>query len=124
MSVRDDAAVLAAPAGRLHTFGMAGSSVATQLELLVLAVVAPGPRSGYGVARQTAARSGCEPGELEARVHDTLHRLERCGLVRSRRAAGARGPRRLYEVTRAGRARLASERRVWLLLARAFARAV
>jgi DNA-binding PadR family transcriptional regulator len=75
------------------------------------------------VARETAARSGREPGELEARVHDTLHRLERCGLLRSRHTAGARGRRRLYEVTRAGRARLASERREWLLLGCAFARA-
>jgi DNA-binding PadR family transcriptional regulator len=95
---------------------MAGSSVPTQLELLVLAVVAPGPRSGYGVAVETAGRSGRETGELESRVHDVLHRLERCGLVRSWRTAGRR---RLYEATRAGRARLASERREWLLLARA-----
>jgi DNA-binding PadR family transcriptional regulator len=95
---------------------MAGRSVPTQLELLVLAVVAPGPRSGYGVARETAARAGRRSGELEGHVHDVLHRLERCGLVRSRRAAGRR---RRYEATRKGRARLASERREWLLLARA-----
>jgi DNA-binding PadR family transcriptional regulator len=43
--------------------------------------------------------------------------------VRSRRTAGARGRRRLYEATQAGRARLASERREWLLLARAVVRA-
>jgi PadR family transcriptional regulator PadR len=102
---------------------MARGSPQTQLELLVLAVLAPGPRSGYRVAREAAARARLAPGQLEGRVHETLHRLERAGLARSRRTAGARGRRRLFEATQAGRALLASERREWLLLARAVARA-
>jgi DNA-binding PadR family transcriptional regulator len=90
---------------------MAGSSIPTRVELLVLALTARGPRSGDRIARETA--------ELDACVHDALHRLERCGLLRSHRTSR----RRIYELTRAGRARLASERREWALLARAVARA-
>jgi DNA-binding PadR family transcriptional regulator len=98
---------------------MAASFVPGRFELLALAALASGPRTGHRLALELARRTRRHPGELEWLAHDTLRALVADGLVREHRALGLRGPRRRYELTRKGRARLDSERRAWLGLARA-----
>jgi DNA-binding PadR family transcriptional regulator len=102
---------------------MAASIVLGRFELLALAALSSGPRSGHRLATELARRTGRHPGELEWPAREALRRLVTDGLVRELRAFGLRGPRRRYELTRKGRARLDSERRVWLGLARATVRA-
>ena len=102
---------------------MAASFVPGRFDLLALAALSSGPRPGHRVALELGRRTGRHPGELEWLAHETLRGLLADGLVREHRAFGLRGPRRSYELTRKGRARLATERRAWLGLARAAVRA-
>jgi DNA-binding PadR family transcriptional regulator len=102
---------------------MAGSLILGRFELLSLAALARGPRNGRKVALELARRTHRHPGELEWLAREALSRLVADGLVRECRAFGVRGPRRRYELTRKGRVRLDSERRAWVGLARATARA-
>lgn len=88
----------------------------SRLDLLLLAALAPGPRSAYGVVEELRRRRDATP---ESLIHPALRRLEGAGLVTSRR-----GRRRTYRLTMHGRARLGSERREWFLLARAVVKAV
>jgi DNA-binding PadR family transcriptional regulator len=87
--------------------------VETRLDLLLLAVLARGPRHGYGVLEELRRRDDSTP---ESLVHPALQRLERAGLVTSRR-----GRERVYRLAPRGRGRLERERRMWLGLARALA---
>jgi DNA-binding PadR family transcriptional regulator len=102
---------------------MAASFVLGRFELLALAALASGPRSGHRLALELARRTRRHPGELEWLAHEALRGLVADGLVRELRVFGLRGPRRSYELTRKGRTRLDSERRAWLGLARAAVRA-
>jgi PadR family transcriptional regulator, regulatory protein PadR len=91
------------------------------LDLLLLEVLA---RTGeaHGYALISALKDGSE-GRFdlpEGTVYPALHRLERSGLVSSSWSADAPRRRRVYQLTDAGAAALAAERREW----RSFARAV
>jgi PadR family transcriptional regulator PadR len=92
-----------------------------RLELLVLAVLKSQPSHGYGVIRELRRRSAGTFDLPEGSVYPTLHRLEREGLLASRWSSEARRRRRVYRLTRKGRAALERERKEWLLLARAVA---
>lgn len=74
------------------------------LPLYVLQLVAKAPAHGTGIARtigeMTHGGWTPSPGSL----YPTLRRLERDGLVRGRWARGSAAPRRVYEITPAGRA--------------------
>src|SRR5262245_65751047 len=93
------------------------------LDLLLLATLArTGPAHGYALI--TALRNGSE-GTFdlpEGTVYPALHRLERDGSVQSRWSEQAGRRRRGDELTTAGHAGLAAERREWRDCARGAAR--
>jgi PadR family transcriptional regulator, regulatory protein PadR len=92
-----------------------------RLELLVLAVLKSTPAHGYGVIKELRRRSEGTFDLPEGSVYPALHRLEDEGLLTSRWSSEARRRRRVYRLTRKGRAALERERKEWLLLARAVA---
>jgi PadR family transcriptional regulator, regulatory protein PadR len=90
------------------------------MDLLLLAAIARQPLHGYGVVEAIKDRSGGELDLAEGTIYPALYRLEGAGLLTSswRRVGGRR--RRIYRLTRRGRARLEREREEW----KAFAGAV
>jgi PadR family transcriptional regulator, regulatory protein PadR len=88
------------------------------LDGLLLAVVAEEPAHGYAIVESLRARSGGAFDLPEGTVYPALHRLERDGLVESTwtRAVGRR--RRVYALTRSGRASLAERGAEWRTFAR------
>lgn len=87
------------------------------LDLLLLTVLATGPRHGYSVITTLRDTSDGEFDLPEGTVYPALQRLERGGLLISEweRASGRR--RRTYALTDAGRAALAAERSRWAAFA-------
>ena len=90
------------------------------LDLLVLAVLADGPAHGYALIEELRRRSAGAFDLPDGTVYPALHRLEAGGLLASgwSRESGRR--RRVYRLTRRGRAALERERGAW----NAFAHAV
>ena len=76
-------------------------------DLLVLAVLAEGPLHGYGIIKAVETRS--DSGVLldPANLYRVLRRMSGLGWIRQTSQGDSR--RRIYEVTRAGRAVLAAE---------------
>jgi transcriptional regulator len=92
------------------------------LDLLVLSTLALEPRHGMGVKDRIRQTTGgafdVGPGSL----FPALHRLEQGGLVRGEWSQSPEGRRvKVYRLTAAGRARLASEKREWARIALAVA---
>src|SRR5215831_16709253 len=85
----------------------------SHLDLLLLSVLERGPRHGYAVISGLRERSDGLFDLAEGNVYPTLHRLERSGLIASEweRASGRK--RRLYVLTRSGRAALARRTAEW-----------
>lgn len=83
------------------------------LGLLLLSVLARGPLHGYAAIAALCDRSGGFFELAEGTVYPALHRLERAGLIASEweRASGRK--RRLYALTRSGRATLARQATEW-----------
>lgn len=84
------------------------------LDLIILQTLRWGPRHGYGITQLIRAHSGevlqVETGSL----YPALHRLEKQGFVRGSWERSDNNQRvRVYELTAAGRERLASERSRW-----------
>ncbi len=90
------------------------------LELLVLTALEAGPGHGYSIIRAIRERSGGEFELLEGSLYPALHRLERDGLVTSSWSEVAGRKRRVYKLSRKGRAALDEQERDW----RRFERAV
>jgi PadR family transcriptional regulator PadR len=90
------------------------------LELLVLTALEGGPGHGYSIIRAIRERSGGEFELLEGSLYPALHRLERDGLVTSSWSEVAGRKRRVYKLSRKGRAALDEQERDW----RRFERAV
>jgi len=90
-------------------------------ELLILSVLDARPRHGYDVARLIEQRSGGAITFHAASLYPLLYRLESRGLIAGRwtERSGERR-RRMYRLTPAGRAVLASQRGLW----RAFVAAI
>ena len=84
-----------------------------QLDLLLLAVLADGPRHGYALISALRERSGGAFDLPEGTVYPALHRLEASGALCSswQRVDGRR--RRVYELTQAGNAARTAERSRW-----------
>jgi transcriptional regulator len=83
------------------------------LDLIVLAVLADGPAHGYALVEELRERSGGVFELPEGSVYPALYRLEAAGLLSSTwNTAGGRR-RRVYRLTRAGRRKLAAEKREW-----------
>lgn len=92
------------------------------LDALLLSVLEGGPRHGYGVIEELRERSYGTFDLPEGSIYPALHKLEREGLLSSAWSAKTGRRRRVYRLTRKGRAELRRERRQWGLLARAIAR--
>jgi len=92
---------------------MKGESLKGHLDLLVLAVLADGPRHGYAIIEQLRERSGEVFDLAEGTVYPVLHRLERAGVLRSEWSEAGGRRRRTYELTAPGRAKLEAERVTW-----------
>jgi len=83
------------------------------LDLLLLAVLQPGPVHGYAAIAALRDRSDGAFDLAEGTVYPALHKLERAGLVASRWTDGGGRRRRVYELTSAGAAALAARRQEW-----------
>lgn len=83
------------------------------LDTLLLASLESGPRHGYAVKGALRAGSGARFDLPTGTIYPALRRLEAAGLVEGtwEQADGRR--RRSYELTPAGRRRLADDRTAW-----------
>lgn len=92
------------------------------LPLLILHVLAEGPRHGYAIAGAIRQRSDDVLAFREGTLYPTLHGLEQRGLIAGAEEIGPDGRlRRSYQLTEAGRAALAQERAEWVRYSRAVA---
>jgi DNA-binding PadR family transcriptional regulator len=90
------------------------------LDTLLLASLESGPRHGYAVREALREGGGARFDLPTGTIYPALRRLEAAGLVKGTWAEADGRRRRIYELTPAGRRRLASDRASW----RDFARAV
>jgi len=81
---------------------------ASKVEIVILGLLAEEPLYGYDLLERFRSRSmGFWVEVGKASVYQALRRLERDGFVGGRAQEGPEGPdRRVYRITRAGRARL------------------
>ncbi|HZT90432.1 MAG TPA: PadR family transcriptional regulator [Gaiellaceae bacterium] len=99
---------------------MTGEALKGHLDALVLAALRDAPLHGYAIIEELRRRSGGTFALPEGTVYPVLHRLEADGLLSSSWSAASGRRRRVYRLTRRGRAALARRRDDW----RRFARAV
>ncbi|MDQ6777289.1 MAG: helix-turn-helix transcriptional regulator [Actinomycetota bacterium] len=83
------------------------------LDVILLAVVASRPEHGYAIIEKLRVTSGGAFALPEGSVYPALHRLEQEGLMSSRWAQVSGRRRRVYELTRRGRAQLGERRQAW-----------
>ncbi len=84
-----------------------------QLDSLILATVLDEPAHGYVILQRLKQRSSGAFDLAEGTIYPALHRLERDGLLSSTWSSESGRRRRVYEVTRAGRAALQVRRSEW-----------
>ena len=90
------------------------------LDLLVLRTLASGPMHGYHIAVTIRERTGGELNIEDAALYQSLHRLDRRGLVDAEWGPSENNRRaRYYTLTAAGRKRLREETGNWRRYARA-----
>jgi PadR family transcriptional regulator PadR len=99
---------------------MRAEALKGHLDALVLATLCDEPAHGYAVIEELKNRSGGAFDLAEGTVYPVLHRLEADGLLASAWSTAGGRRRRVYRLTRRGRAALAERRDDW----NAFARAV
>ncbi|MGE3074743.1 MAG: PadR family transcriptional regulator [Dehalococcoidia bacterium] len=92
---------------------MANSPFRSQLDALLLAIIAPGPLHGYAIIERLRERSAGAFELPEGTVYPVLHRLEREGQLASEWAERNGRRTRLYRVTEPGREALAARRIEW-----------
>ena len=97
---------------------MRGEVLKGHLDLLLLSTVADAPRHGYAIVEELRRRSSGLFELSEGTVYPALYRLERGGLVESRWSSETGRRRRVYSVTRRGRAELERLGREWETFAR------
>ena|SRR5690242_979967 len=83
------------------------------LDVLILAVIAEGPLHGYAVIEALRRRSEGAFDLAEGTLYPVLHRLESDGLLSSAWSDATGRRRRVYRLTRRGRAALARRREEW-----------
>jgi transcriptional regulator len=98
---------------------MRGDVLKNHLELLVLTALKAGPGHGYSIIRAIRDRSDGAFELLEGSLYPALHRLERDRLVSSSWSNVAGRKRRVYTLTRKGRATLEQQERDWRRFERA-----
>ena len=83
------------------------------LDLMVLSVLADGPKYGY-LIQQRLRQASRDMARLQAgTLYPLLHRLESDKLIKSRWDTEGGRRRKWYELSRAGRARLHQQALVW-----------
>ena len=88
--------------------------VAAMATPLVLTILAAERSYGYAIMARVRELSGGEVEWTDGMLYPLLHRLERFGYVRAEWGASPQGRRRrYYEITPAGTAQLAVQRRQW-----------
>jgi transcriptional regulator len=98
---------------------MRGEALKGHLDLLILAAVQPGPLHGYAVIESLRRSSGGVFELPEGTIYPALHRLEQAGLLASKWSDHEGRRRRVYRLTRSGRAALACNIQEWETFARA-----
>lgn len=93
--------------------GMRSELLKGHLDMLVLAALRSEPAHGYLVVERLRVLSEGEFALPEGTVYPALHRLEREGLLRSRRTSHQGRTRRVYSVTGAGEQALVGKRTEW-----------
>ena len=98
---------------------MRAESLKGHLDALVLATLGDEPLHGYAVIEALRARSEGAFDLAEGTVYPVLHRLEADGLLTSNWSTVAGRRRRIYRLSRRGRAALGRRRAEWQSFARA-----
>ena len=98
---------------------MRGDVLKNHLELVVLTALKDGPGHGYAIIGAIRERSGGEFELLEGSLYPALHRLERDGLVTSSWSQVSGRKRRVYKLSRQGRAVVQEQERDWRRFERA-----
>jgi PadR family transcriptional regulator len=83
------------------------------LDTLLLASLENGPLHGYAVKETLRAGSGARFDLPSGTIYPALRRLEAAGLVKGAWAEAGGRRRRTYQLTPAGRQRLAGDRAAW-----------
>jgi len=83
------------------------------VDLLVLATLSRGPLHGYGLVEELREASDGAFDLAEGTIYPALYRLEGAGLLSSTWSHVTGRRRRVYRLTRRGRAELTRERREW-----------
>ena len=99
---------------------MRGQSLKGHLDLLLLSIVASGPKHGYAVMEALRSASGDAFDLPEGTIYPALNRLEREGLLGSEWSVVNGRRRKTYRLTSRGQEALADQRSGW----EAFAAAV
>lgn len=92
---------------------MRGQALKGHLDLLLLAVIADGPKHGYAVIEELRLRSEEAFDLPEGTVYPALHRLEKAGYLSSGWSETQGRRRRTYTLTKRGSAALGEERQSW-----------
>ncbi|MET0292713.1 MAG: helix-turn-helix transcriptional regulator [Steroidobacteraceae bacterium] len=88
--------------------------VAASSTPLVLAILSEGDSYGYAILKRVLELSAGRLAWTDGMLYPVLHRLERLGHIEARWDEGeGRRRRKYYQLTPAGRLRLAEERRQW-----------
>jgi PadR family transcriptional regulator PadR len=83
------------------------------LDMLLLASLEDGPRHGYAVKEALRQGSGARFDLPTGTIYPALRRLEAAGLVKGTWSLTSGRRRRIYELTTAGKRRLAGDRAAW-----------
>jgi transcriptional regulator len=92
------------------------------LDLLILKIVALGPRHGWAISERLHQISSATLHIRQGSLYPALHRLERRGWIKARWGTSDNNRRaKYYELTRQGRAQLETEATAWRKLSAAVA---
>ncbi|MEZ5409822.1 MAG: helix-turn-helix transcriptional regulator [Acidimicrobiales bacterium] len=92
---------------------MRGQSLKGHLDLLLLSVIATGPKHGYAVMEALRLASSEAFDLAEGTIYPALNRLERDGLLGSEWSEVQGRRRRTYHLTASGRKALTEQRGAW-----------
>jgi PadR family transcriptional regulator, regulatory protein PadR len=92
---------------------MKADALRGHLDSMILAVVEHEPLHGYAITEALQARSGGVLDLPTGTLYPALRRLERAGYLQSEWSTVSGRRRRTYQLTRAGKKALATERTEW-----------
>ena len=92
---------------------MIGEALKGHLELLMLSILAEGPRHGYAMIETLRQRSSGTFDLPEGTIYPALHRLEKQGLLSSEWSEESGRRKRIYKLTPRGRQALSQRQQEW-----------